>query len=265
MNISSPAISWRFFMVYTVPPCGFARCYVIAGPHGLMVVDPGSRGAARAAARLIRRELGMTLTAVRYVAATHFHIDHIGGMGPLLAACGPETRLLFPPPVHDYLTGRRRLNRMAGWLSALPPVTLAAARGLRRLEDALPATLAGIPLPLLHRRTELSFPVERCDFPRTGAGLPGFADWEILATPGHTEDSTSFYSRETAALICGDLILHMKQDGRGVLNAFCWNRDVILDTLVRLRHTITPRTVYPGHGEPWEGGERMLDNIVKQW
>ena len=43
------------------------------------------------------------------------------------------------------------------------------------------------------------------------------------------------------------------------------NRDVILDTLVRLRHTIAPRTVYPGHGEPWEGGERMLDNIVKQW
>ncbi len=261
MNISSPAISWRFFMVYTVPPCGFARCYVIAGPHGLMVVDPGSRGAARAAARLIRRELGMTLTAVRYVAATHFHIDHIGGMGPLLAACGPETRLLFPPPVHDYLTGRRRLNCLNGWLSALPPVTLAAARGLRRLEDALPATLAGIPLPFLHRWTESSFPVERCDFPGAGAIPPGFAGWEILATPGHTEDSISFYSRETAALICGDLILHMKQDGRGSLNAFCWNRDVILDTLARLRRAIAPRIVYPGHGEPWAGGEGMLDNI----
>ena len=55
VNTSCPIAFQRFFMVYTVPSCGFARCYVIAGSRGLMVVDPGSRGAARAAARLIRQ------------------------------------------------------------------------------------------------------------------------------------------------------------------------------------------------------------------
>ncbi|MDI9569278.1 MAG: MBL fold metallo-hydrolase [Pseudomonadota bacterium] len=253
-------------MIYPVEPSGFARCYVIAGPRGFMVVDPGSRGAARAVVRLIRRELGAPLTAVRYLAATHFHIDHIGGMGPLLAACGPDTRLLFSPPVRDYLTGRRRLNRLEGWFTALPPVVLAAAQGLRRPEDALPATLAGIPLPLLRRGSASSFPVERCDFPEAGKGPPGFEDWDILATPGHTEDSISFYHRETAALICGDLMLHMRRDGRGALNAFCWDRRVILDTLAGLRRAIAPRTVYPGHGEPWSGASRAggggaLDNV----
>jgi len=236
------------FKVHPVGPCGFARCYVISGPEGLMVMDPGSLGAARAVVEMIRNRLGMSPSAIRYVAATHFHIDHIGGMGPLLAACGPETQVLFADPVRDYLTGRRRLNLLPRWFSALVPVAWASAGYVRRLADALPANPAGIPLPGLRRFTRLPFAGERCVFLGGGMGPPGFEDWEIIRTPGHTEDSLSFYSPESAELICGDL-LHNMHRGTGTLNAFCWDRNTILATLETLRRSIAPRVIYPGHGE----------------
>ena len=227
-----------------------------------MVVDPGSRGAARAAADLIRKELGMPLTAVRYLAATHFHIDHIGGMGPLLAACGPETRVLFSSPVRDYLTGQRRLNLLTGWIAALLPVAWASAGYVRQPADAVPANMAGIPVLALRRLTGLPFARERCVFAEAGKGPPGFADWEIINTPGHTEDSLSFYHPETAALICGDLVHNMAGgDSGGALNAFCWDRDMIRDTLERLRRTIAPREIYPGHGEIIRGEGNILNNV----
>jgi len=247
-------------MVFTVEPCGFARCYVISGPAGLMVVDPGSRGAARAAAGLIRNRLGMSPAAIRYLVATHFHIDHIGGMGPLLAACGPETQVLFSLPVRDCLAGRRRLNLLSGWICALLPVARASARYVRRPADAVPASLAGIPLPVLRRLTGLPFAMERCVFAEAGQGPPGFADWEIIATPGHTEDSLSFYHRETAVLICGDLLHNLRGEG-GSLNAFCRDRNEIRATLERLRRTIAPRVIYPGHGEAIRGSQDLLGRV----
>jgi glyoxylase-like metal-dependent hydrolase (beta-lactamase superfamily II) len=235
---------------------------VISGPEGLMVVDPGSLGAARAAVELIRSRLGGSPTAVRYLAATHFHIDHIGGMGPLLTACGPETRVIFSAPVRDYLAGRQRLNLLHGWFSALVPVARASAAYVRRLADILPANPAGIPLPGLRRLTGLPFAGERCLFVGAGKGPPGFADWEIMSTPGHTEDSISLYSPETGELICGDLLHNMPgTGGRGTLNAFCRDRNVILTTLEALRRTIAPRVIYPGHGEAIRGEKNALREV----
>jgi len=48
---------------------------------GLMVIDPGSVGAAEAVMTVIRGMCGRSMAEVRGIVATHFHFDHIGGMG----------------------------------------------------------------------------------------------------------------------------------------------------------------------------------------
>lgn len=66
-------------MVYMIPDSGISNCYLISGRDGLMAVDIGSIGAANALIRFINETLGQPLSVVKYIAATHFHIDHIGG------------------------------------------------------------------------------------------------------------------------------------------------------------------------------------------
>jgi glyoxylase-like metal-dependent hydrolase (beta-lactamase superfamily II) len=71
-------------MVFALAGCGFARCYVIDEEEGLLVVDVGSVGTADDVALFVSRDLGRPLEQIRSIVATHFHIDHIGGIGHLL-------------------------------------------------------------------------------------------------------------------------------------------------------------------------------------
>ncbi|MBU2262131.1 MAG: MBL fold metallo-hydrolase, partial [Proteobacteria bacterium] len=65
-------------MVHTIPDCGLSRSYLIEEGAGLMVVDVGSVGVARAIGDYCTHTLKRSLRAIRFIAATHFHIDHIG-------------------------------------------------------------------------------------------------------------------------------------------------------------------------------------------
>ncbi|MCX7635982.1 MAG: MBL fold metallo-hydrolase, partial [Syntrophales bacterium] len=89
-------------MVHALQRCGFARSYVISEPEGVVVVDVGSVGAARQVKSYIVQKLGLTMDAVRFIVATHFHIDHIGGIGSLLAHCGGDTKVVFHHVVRHY-------------------------------------------------------------------------------------------------------------------------------------------------------------------
>ena len=77
----------------------------------------------------------------------------------------------------------------------------------------------------------------------------GFEKWEVLETPGHTEDSVSFFSEKTGELICGDLIINISKGGPGRLNRFYWRKDIIQDSFNYLCDTIKPVIIYPGHGD----------------
>jgi glyoxylase-like metal-dependent hydrolase (beta-lactamase superfamily II) len=45
----------------------------------------------------------LSMAEVRGIVATHFHFDHIGGIGRLLRSCPTETRVLFHRRVKEYL------------------------------------------------------------------------------------------------------------------------------------------------------------------
>ncbi|HOH73988.1 MAG TPA: MBL fold metallo-hydrolase [Syntrophales bacterium] len=237
-------------MVHIIPKSGFARTYLIEEDEGLMAVDVGSIGAAQEIEVYCTQVLKKSLQDIRIITVTHFHIDHIGGIGTLLQKCSPETRVLFHPFVKEYLTGRREMSPMKNWLNGLIPTLIASCSDIGSLSHVAFETLAGIPLSAMKNCCCLPYEpwIHYFDTGRLPSYRFGFGDWEIIATPGHTEDSVSFYSDAAKELICGDLIIG-RQDGSSQLNHFYWDEDLIKEAFKMLREIFSPRIIYPGHGD----------------
>lgn len=250
-------------MVSTIAGCGFARCYVISEEEGLLVVDVGSTGAAEDVDRFIRRNLRRSPAEIRYIVATHFHIDHIGGIGRLLGKSGAQARVFFHRRVGDYLSGSAKLSRLKNWTAALWPATVRSARYVRHWRHLHFESLVGIPLPGFRSRASVPYPAEYIQYSYITAGRHpiGLGAWEVLETPGHTEDSICLYCEASSELLCGDMILNFEQEGSGFLNRFCWDEQTLLQTFDGLCRHIQPERIYPGHGEVIAGGGNALRNV----
>jgi glyoxylase-like metal-dependent hydrolase (beta-lactamase superfamily II) len=238
-------------MVYPIPDCGLAQTYLIVDEDdGIMVVDVGSVGAALAVEDFCTHTLKRSLQAIRFIVATHFHIDHIGGIGALLGKCSPKTTVLFHPLVKAYLKAGRPLSPMRNWFTGLLPTLIAGRFGVRKWSNLAFDGPAGVPLPFFRDLQRVSY-ADRIRY-LEGNRLPrsriGFGGWEVIAAPGHTEESVVFYNETSGELISGDLILG-RRDGRGYVNRFCWDEEWIRRTFAAFSGTIRPRVIYPGHGE----------------
>ena len=238
-------------MVHPIPGSGIAQTYLITDEKdGLMVVDCGSIGAAKAVEEFCTHTIKRSLMAIRIIAATHFHIDHIGGIAALLAKCCPKTTVLFHSLVKAYLNAGRPLSPMKHWATGLVPTLIAGGFfGVRKWSDLAFDGPAGVPLPFFRDQQRVSYAVRIRYF--EGNRLPrsriGFGGWEVIAAPGHTEESVVFYNEASGELIAGDLILGRK-DGRGYLNRFCWDEGQTQRTFAALTEKLRVRIIFPGHG-----------------
>jgi glyoxylase-like metal-dependent hydrolase (beta-lactamase superfamily II) len=238
-------------MVHPVPGSGLAQTYLITDEKdGLMVVDCGSVGAAQAVEEFCTQTIRRSMMAIRIIAATHFHIDHIGGIASLLSKCSPRATVLFHPLVKAYLKAGRPLSPMRHWVTGLlPTLTAGGFFGVRKWSDLAFGGPAGVPLSFFRDLQQVSYTdriryLEGNLLPRSGIG---FGSWEVIATPGHTEESVVFYNESSGELIAGDLILGRK-DGRGYLNRFCWDEERTQRTFTALAETLRVWSIYPGHG-----------------
>ena len=234
-----------------------------------MVVDCGSIGAARAVEEFCVHTIKRSLMAIRIIAATHFHIDHIGGIAALLSTCSPKTTVLFHPLVKAYLKAGRPLSPMRHWVTCLVP-TLAAGGffGVRTWSDLAFDGPAGVPLPFFRDLLCVSYAarIRYLEGNRLPRSRIGFGGWEVIAAPGHTEESVAFYNEASGELITGDLILGRK-DGRGYLNRFCWEEEQTQRTFAALSETLRVRIIFPGHGPViWsaEDAFRKVDGFDKK-
>jgi len=238
-------------MVHPIPGSGLAQTYLITDEKdGLMVVDCGSVGAARAAEEFCVHTMKRSLMAIRIIAATHFHIDHIGGIAALLSKCSPKTVVLFHALVKAYLKAGRPLSPMRHWITGLVPTLVAGGFfGVRKWADLAFDSPAGVPLPFFRDLQRVSY-ADRIRY-LEGNRLPrsriGFGGWEVIAAPGHTEESVVFFNEASGELITGDLTLG-RNDGRGYLNRFCWDEGQTQRTFAALAQSIHVRIIFPGHG-----------------
>ena len=257
-------------MVHIIPKSGFARTYLIEEDENIMAVDVGSIGAAQEIEAYCADVLLTSTEAIRFIVATHFHTDHIGGIGTLLRKCSPETQVLFHPLVREYLAGNRELPAMKNWISGLLPTVVASLPNLKNLADFTPETLSGIPVMGIDGLSHLPYEAsiryfEAGRLPRYPLGFgpsasSGHRDWEVIATPGHTEDSLSLYNNATKELICGDLIIG-NPDGTGHLNTFVQDEITTHETFVMLKYSISPLSIYPGHGKVIKDHENAFRKV----
>ena len=251
-------------MVHPIPGSGIAQTYLIVDENdGLMVVDCGSVGAARAVEDFCVHTLMRSLQAIRLITATHFHIDHIGGIAALLSKCSPKTTVLFPPLVKAYLKAGRPLSPMRRWVTGLLPTLIAGGFfGVRKWSDLAFDGPAGVPLPFFQDCQHVSY-ADRIHY-LEGKRLPrsriGFGGWEVIAAPGHTEESVVFYNEASEELIAGDLVLS-RNDGRGYLNRFCWDEGQTRRTFCSLAETLRVRIIFPGHGPVLWSAENAFQKV----
>ncbi len=250
-------------MVHVIPKSGFANTYLIEEDDGLIAVDVGSIGAAQKAATYCTGILKRSLEDIRFIFTTHFHIDHIGGIGTLLKGCSPETTVLFDLHAKGYIEERENLVPMKNWLSGLVPTIRENYTCIGNLSHIAFESLAGVPLPVFKDNGRLPYTDRVSYIDMQGALLSriGFSDWEAVPTPGHTPDSISLYNEKTYELICGDLILG-RSDGTGYLNRFCWDERLASDCFAALKNVLCVRTIYPGHGETIQADENAFSKVV---
>jgi hydroxyacylglutathione hydrolase len=224
---------------------GYANTYVIEDGNSLVAVDVGTSSAATKIHQYLSNR-SLPAPALQMVTATHFHMDHVGGISQLLHLF-PEIRICFITVVEDYLKRNKKLALFAPskWLKGLVPIVMAEDNHLKKTAAALLSDKFAIPLPLL--RTHLPSDFEPKCVLDEGQPIPYLPHWKLLRTPGHTPDSICFYNSDERSLISGDTILNMR--GRGELNTFCSNCDSIKKSFKRLV-PLTIHTLYPGHGEP---------------
>jgi glyoxylase-like metal-dependent hydrolase (beta-lactamase superfamily II) len=262
-------------MVHMIPNCGFANTYVISESDGLMVVDVGSIGAAEDVAAYVRNQPGISLDMVKYITATHFHIDHIGGIALLLNKCPPTTKVLFHHLVESYLERSKKLSLISHWWCGLLPAAFAGLRQVKKLSHLRFAGLAGIPLPVLRNIVHLPYDKKRISYfgpaserqPLATATAPpgfllGFAQWQYLETPGHTEDSVCFFNASSEELIGGDLIVNLRKSGSGELNRFRWDEKILTNSYKMLCRTIACKIIYPGHGKVMRDKRNALEKVA---
>ncbi|MEO6360581.1 MAG: metallo-beta-lactamase, partial [Sphingomicrobium sp.] len=90
---SDPAPPIQIFAnVYDVGTCGLV-VPLITGPKGHILIDSGTADAAPGIARNIER-LGLKLTDIKLMLASHEHLDHVGGAAELRRRTGAKLMVM---------------------------------------------------------------------------------------------------------------------------------------------------------------------------
>jgi glyoxylase-like metal-dependent hydrolase (beta-lactamase superfamily II) len=189
-----------------------------------VLIDPGPPGAA---ATVIARaeEAGVRPGDVRLIFVTHGHLDHYGAAAQIQAWCGAPVSAYPGEP--EFSQDRR---------NALPPAQTVRGSVLRWFYLLLSPLAEFEPLKadvLLQDDQDLS------EYGVTG---------RTILLPGHSPGSLGVISGEDDAFV-GDLFVNYAVPSQPI---YLSNDEAWAQSYDRIM-AIGPRTVYVGHGEPFEG------------
>ncbi|HEX2576062.1 MAG TPA: MBL fold metallo-hydrolase [Aquihabitans sp.] len=220
------------------------NCYVVhdGGAGQPMVVDLGIPSHVDPVADALRAA-GSDLDGIIAV-GTHGHADHVGGLPELRRRTTPTVHL--PRPLADLRDGSLPLRSPGPReISHILPVFGDQPRDLGALREV---ALASREIGYDHRRVRLPF--EPDGWLADGDRVPGAPDWEVVHTPGHTDDSTSLYNASTRTLLSGDAVLSV--DRRAWFNPEFVDAERSAATEARLR-ALDVEHLLPGHGRTVTG------------
>lgn len=227
------------------------NCYVIhdRGDDRPVVVDLGLPSYVGTVEQVLR-DRGQELSDLGGVVATHGHVDHVGGIPSLSTAAAASVPLLLPRTIEAMLGGTAPLRSPGPRAMArILPVLTGQPRDFGAVRELAPV------------RSQIGYDGRGIQFPRPadtwladGDVLPGSTDWQVLHTPGHTDDSTCLYHAPTRTLISGDSVVSF--EGRAWCNPEYVDVTLSAESESRLR-SLDVEHVLPGHGPVVEGRDVM--------
>ena len=215
------------------------NCYLIRGKDTCLVVDAGLPGSADDIAGV----LSVVGGRVAAVVATHGHSDHVAGAPALTAETAAP--LYLPDVTIGYLDGsiRPRTPKLSKAVRIWPtllsqPLDTTAVTGF--VNGAKIAGFGGLK-GMIGQSLQNATPLV------DGQPLPGIPGWEVLAVPGHTDDSIAFWHAASSTLISGDAVLSAY--GRAWFTPETVDDTAAQHTQKRLR-ALPVEHMLPGHGLP---------------
>jgi glyoxylase-like metal-dependent hydrolase (beta-lactamase superfamily II) len=200
--------------------------YIVRTATGLVLIDAGmdSEGAD---IHIGLRALGASAADVRAILLTHWHNDHAAGAHALHLEAGAP--VYYHRGDERFFTGQAGATGLRKWVSDQIPEmgVLVLAKGL--LGESTPRAVAA-----QHYVDD---------------GDVILDDFEVIATPGHTEGHVSFFYRPARALFAGDALAVI--DGRIRFMARPVTRDLAAARASLSKClALDPQIVCPGHREP---------------
>ncbi len=234
--------------------------YVVEYAETLFIMDVAVR-CHRQLLGFVETELQRDIADVSLVVSSHDDPDHMGGIAAVARLCDAEIaiphssrmthhKLLNDPagPVFRFATSLREAFRSRSWDMYFNSDRDRQAQQQPQLDERHGDVLRG-------QRLQENYRLKNHQF------LPGFEDWQVLHTPGHSWDSCCYYHHASGSLLSGDTLLGSGKQSRLVLPSIYSNPLQTRNSLRRLRQ-LEIRAVYPGHGSVIEG-EQLIEQAKR--
>jgi glyoxylase-like metal-dependent hydrolase (beta-lactamase superfamily II) len=163
--------------------------YLVEYPHGVLLLDGCCRADVNMLMRYFKETLQRPMTDLKTVVVTHMHPDHAGAAHKLRKLSGCQIASADKQQ-HWY----RGVNGvLMHWIDVV--LTVYVARRLNK------------PAKYVWYSRKLKADVRLND----GDAVPGFPDWQVLETPGHTDRDLSVYHTESEQIYVADLLIKLRQ------------------------------------------------------
>ncbi|MEM3828815.1 MAG: MBL fold metallo-hydrolase [Conexivisphaerales archaeon] len=198
---------------------GHVKCFVVKSPKGLILIDTGLPNSLNKI-KIALASVQLDLAHIKYIFITHSHLDHIGSLFDI----------------------KQVTAAMVGINEKGIPF-LAKVR-LPRGHDPKSIVFSGL-VRVMSLTTKLK-PVKVDMLLSEGSVPEEFGiNMTILSTPGHTDDSVSFYFPEDKVVIVGDMFNGEKD--RLTLPSFYESKEQLLKSIDRIRQ-LDVNTICVSHG-----------------
>lgn len=162
--------------------------YLVEYPDKLLLLDGCCRADIRTLEHFITDTLGKSFSELQLILVTHMHPDHAGGAAKLRQLTG--CKIASANMAKQWYAG------LSGRLTHIVDISLAIWVAGRMGKAKKNLWYSPVLIP--------DYQLNDCD------KLPGFSDWCVYTTPGHTDRDLSAFHMQTKKIYVGDLLVKVK-------------------------------------------------------
>lgn len=213
--------------------------YLAVYSDKIMLLDGGCRPDVAMVLKYIQTTLQRPVTDLKVVVVTHMHPDHAGGAHKFREATG--CLIVSVAKSHQWYSG------VSGHVMHFVDMSLACYVAKR--QGRSPKNL-WYPAYL-----QPDITVEDNEF------VPGFDEWQVLATPGHTDRDLSLLHLPSRKVYTADLIIKLRH--KFVAPFPIYDPKVYIQSLQRIKD-LKPSMVMMAHGRELAIDEATFDCLITQ-